>query len=104
MTPASAREFFTQLEERIDPDRTRGMSATYRFEIENAGTWRLEVADGRVSVTESDAAADCVLRASEEIFLRIVRGEQSPTTAFMTGKVRIEGDVGLALKLRELVG
>jgi putative sterol carrier protein len=102
--PSSAREFFAGLEERIDPGRAQRMRASYRFEIENTGTWRLEVADGRVSVSESDAPADCVLRASEETFLRILRGEQSPTTAFMTGKIRVEGDVGLALKLRELVG
>ena len=104
MTPASAREFFAGLEDRIDPARARGMRASYKFEVEGAGTWRLEVDDGHVEVSESDAPADCVLRASEQTFLRILQGEQSPTTAFMTGKIRVEGDVGLALKLRELVG
>jgi putative sterol carrier protein len=55
-------------------------------------------------VTESDAPADCVIRTDENTFLRIVRGEQSPMGAYMTGKVRVEGDLGLALRLRDVFG
>jgi putative sterol carrier protein len=100
----SAREFFEGLSERIDPKRARGLDASYRFDIDGAGTWRLEADGDRVVVSESDAPADCVIRTDERTFLRIVGGEQSPMGAYMTGKVRVEGDLGLALKLRELFG
>jgi putative sterol carrier protein len=53
-------------------------------------------------ITESDAPADCVVRTDERTFLRIVRGEQSPMGAYMRGKVKVEGDLGLALRLRDL--
>ena len=100
----SAREFFEGLSERIDPERARSLDASYRFDIEGAGTWRLEADGDRVIVSESDAPADCMIRTDERTFLRIVGGEQSPMGAYMTGKVRVEGDLGLALKLRELFG
>jgi putative sterol carrier protein len=100
----SAREFFEGLPERIDPERARALEASYQFDIEGAGTWRLEADGDRVVVSESDAPADCVIRTDERTFLRIVGGEQSPMGAYMTGKVRVEGDLGLALKLRELFG
>jgi putative sterol carrier protein len=100
----SAREFFEGLAERIDPERARSLDASYRFDIEGAGTWRLEADGDRVIVSESDAPADCMIRTDERTFLRIVGGEQSPMGAYMTGKVRVEGDLGLALKLRELFG
>ena len=100
----SAREFFETLEERIDPARTRGTNASYRFDVDGVGIWRVEVNDGEVDVRESDAPADCVIRAREEVFLRIVRGEQDPLMAYMLGKVKVEGDVALARRLRDLFG
>jgi putative sterol carrier protein len=100
----SAREFFEGLPERIDPERAATLDASYRFDIEGAGSWRLEADGERAVVTESDAPADCVIRADENTFLRIVRGKQSPMGAYMTGKVRVEGDLGLALRLRDVFG
>jgi putative sterol carrier protein len=102
----SAREFFDDLAARTagGATRTRGLTATYRFDVEGAGSWRVAVDDGAVSVSETDAAADCVISAPEELFLRIVRGEQSPMGAFLMGKIRVEGDAALAMRLRDLLG
>jgi putative sterol carrier protein len=103
---ASAREFFEGLAERTagGSERTRGLTATYRFDVEGAGSWRVVVDDGAVSVSESDGEADCVITASERTFLGIVDGSQSPMGAFLMGKVRVEGDAGLAMRLRDLLG
>jgi putative sterol carrier protein len=100
----SAREFFAGLGERVDPERARRLGASYRFDIDGAGSWRLEAEGDRILVTESDAPADCVIRADERTFLRIVRGEQSPMGAYMRGKVKVQGDLGLALRLRDVFG
>jgi putative sterol carrier protein len=104
MNVESAREFFEGLPGRIDPERARALDASYRFDIEGAGSWRLEAAGEKAVVTESDAPADCVIRTDENTFLRILGGEQSPMGAYMTGKVRVEGNLGLALRLREVFG
>jgi putative sterol carrier protein len=104
--PTSAREFFDELAAKTagGSERTRGLTASYRFDIEGAGSWRVEIDDGAVAVSESDGAADCVIAAPEDLFLRIVRGEQSPMGAFLMGKIRVEGDTALAMRLKDLVG
>ena len=96
------REFFDTLETRVDPSKTAGMTNSYVFEIEGAGTWKVDVADGKVSVTEGGGDADATIRASEETFSAIASGEQNPTTAYMTGKLKVDGDMGAALKLQKL--
>jgi putative sterol carrier protein len=102
----TAREFFEDLKARTagGSERTLGLTATYRFDVDGAGSWRVEVDDGTVSVSEGDAAADCVIRVPEDLFLRIVRGEQSPMGAFLMGKIRVEGDAALAMRLKDLFG
>lgn len=99
MAVVSARELFAGLR----PQAPAGLRASYRFDLGPAGTWRLEVAGGSVSVEESGAPADCVVATNEETLLAIVNGEQDPLGAYMTGKVRVEGELGLALRLRELL-
>jgi putative sterol carrier protein len=98
----TAREFFETLETRVDSGKTAGMNNSYLFDIDGAGTWKVDVANGQVSVTEGGDGADVTIRASEETFQAIASGEQNPTTAYMTGKLKVEGDMGAALKLQKL--
>jgi putative sterol carrier protein len=98
----SVQEFFNGLADRVSPDRIAGVNNTYVFEIEGAGTWTVALADGKLTVTEGAGDADCTISASEENFGKIVAGEQNPTTAYMTGKLKIKGDMGAAMKLQKL--
>jgi putative sterol carrier protein len=99
----SARAFFEGLQTRVDPTRIAGVDQTFRFEIEGEGVWRVAIHDGAVTVTENgDGAADATIRASSEVFERIVSGEQNPATAYMSGKIKIDGDLGAAMKLQQL--
>jgi putative sterol carrier protein len=100
---ASAREFFETLESRVDESRTAGMNNTYLFDIDGAGQWTVTLDDGKVSVSEGATGdADCTITASEQNFERIVAGELNPTSAYMTGKLKVKGDMGAALKLQKL--
>ena len=98
----TAKEFFDGLESRVDATKTAGMRNSYLFEIEGAGTWKVDVDDGTVKVTEGGGEADCTIVASEETFEKIASGEQNPTSAYMTGKLKIKGDMGAAMKLQKL--
>jgi putative sterol carrier protein len=98
----TAQEFFDALPSRVDPERIAGMNNTYVFDIENAGTWTVAIADGAVTVTEGAGDADCTFSASEETFEKITSGEQNATTAYMTGKLKIKGDMGAAMKLQKI--
>jgi putative sterol carrier protein len=98
----TSREFFEGLESRIDPAKTAGMTNSYVFEIDGAGTWKVDVQDGSVSVAEGSGDADATISTSEETFDQIASGDLNATTAYMTGKLKIKGDMGAAMKLQKL--
>jgi len=98
----SAREFFESLESRVDESKTAGMNNSYLFDIDGAGKWVVRVEDGKVNVSEGEQDADAVITASEETFEKLVSGEQNPTSAYMTGKLKVKGDMGAAMKLQKL--
>jgi putative sterol carrier protein len=98
----SVQEFFDGLPERVTPDRIEGMNNTYVFDIEGAGAWTVAIADGTIDVREGTEDADCTFSATSENFEKIIAGEQNPTTAYMTGKLKIKGDMGAAMKLQKL--
>src|SRR5258708_7084073 len=96
------KEFFAALPGRVDVAKTAGMNNSYVFAIEGAGTWTVKVADGKVTVDEGDTGGDCTISTSSETFERVVKGEQNPTAAYMSGKLKIKGDMGAAMKLQKL--
>jgi putative sterol carrier protein len=98
----SVKEFFDGLAARADAGKTAGMNNSYLFDIEGAGQWLVSVEDGKVEVTEGGGEADTTITTSEETMMAVVKGEQNPTTAYMTGKLKIKGDMGAAMKLQKL--
>ncbi len=98
----TAKDFFDSLASRADASRTAGMTNSYLFDIEGAGKWTVNVNDGKISVTEGGEEADAVITTSQATFEKIVSGEQNPTSAYMTGKLKVKGDMGAAMKLQKL--
>jgi putative sterol carrier protein len=99
----NARQFFESLESRANASsKATGLTATYLFDVADAGKWTVRVDNGQVHVQEGGEEADTTIQASEETLMRIVSGEQNPTTAFMTGKLRVSGDMGKAMQLQQL--
>jgi putative sterol carrier protein len=96
------REFFESLESRVDPSRAAGMNASYKFDIDGAGSWNVDVDDGKVTVTENGGEADTTITTSAETFTKIANGQQNPTAAYMSGKLKVSGDIGQAMKLQKL--
>jgi putative sterol carrier protein len=100
----AAKDFFDKLETGADPSKLAGMSNSYLFDIEGEGQWLVSVQDGTLSVVPGagDGTADATISTNAETFDKIVAGEQNPTTAYMTGKLKIKGDMGAAMKLQKL--
>ncbi len=98
----AATEFFAALPSRVDQAKTAGMNNSYVFDIEGAGVWTVKVADGAVTVDEGDTGGDCTISTSAETFEQVVKGEQNPTAAYMSGKLKVKGDMGAAMKLQKL--
>jgi putative sterol carrier protein len=98
----AAKEFFDTLSTRADESKLAGMTNSYLFDIEGEGQWHVVVQDGKLAVSEGGGDADATISTSSEVFDKIVAGEQNATTAYMTGKLKIKGDMGAAMKLQKL--
>ena len=77
-----------------------GFEGTAKFVIEDEGSVLID-SDGAKA---SDDDADVTLTASAETFKAIMDGEENPTAAFMTGKLSVDGDMGMAMKLAGVLG
>lgn len=76
-----------------------GIDGSVKFLIEDEGAVRIDE-DG---ASADDAPADCTMRASSETFRGMLDGSVNPTSAFMTGRLKVEGDMGLAMKLGSIL-
>lgn len=77
-----------------------GFDGNAKFVIEGEGAIMID-ADG---ARAGDDDADVTLTATTETFKAILDGEQNPTAAFMTGKLKVDGDMGQAMKLSGVLG
>ncbi len=55
-------------------------------------------------ISQKDDEADCTISATAETLMNIKNGSLNPMTAVMTGKIKIGGDMGLAMKVQSLIG
>jgi putative sterol carrier protein len=70
-------------------------SGTAKFVVDGEGGVVIDENGARAG----DDAADVTLTADAETFQGIMSGDTNPTSAFMTGKLKVDGDMGLAMKL-----
>ncbi len=93
------------LRKRFDAEAASGLRATYHFELAGAGGGALDVRvdDGRLQVAAGrPPRTDVLLRLSLDDFLGVLSGRENADLLFMSGRLEIEGDHTLALKLRQL--
>jgi putative sterol carrier protein len=89
------------------PDLIAKINAVYQFHIAGAegGAWSVDCTLAGGSVTAGTAAsAKCTVSMLDVDFMKLVTGKLNAQMAFMTGKVKIQGDMGLAMKLQQLLG
>jgi len=78
----------------------KSLDFSAKFEIENEGSVLIDNNGVRASSEE----ADCTLIASAETFQDILSGEINPTSAFMSGNLKVEGSMGVAMQLGSIIG
>lgn len=97
--------FFSELQSKVDASKAAGMNAAFQFDItgDGGGQWHAAIANGNVKVAPGAYEnPNIVLTANAENWMKIVAGELSGQTAFLTGKLKIKGDMSLAMKLQSI--
>jgi putative sterol carrier protein len=89
-------EAVTQLNAKMNGN---GFDGTAKFVIEDEGTIIIDQTGARAA----DDDADVTLTATADVFKAILDDELNPTTAFMTGKLSVDGDMGMAMKLTSVL-
>jgi putative sterol carrier protein len=95
-------DFFSMVPTRVNKDKIAGMNATYQFVItgDGGGEWNVKVANGEAIAAEGKAESPSItLTMDAANFIALVTGKLNGQTAFLTGKLKIQGDMTLAMKL-----
>ncbi len=99
---ATARELMAQIQGAFVPENAEGLNKKIQDELtgDDGGTWTASIADGSCSVAEEPSdAADVTVTMSASDFVDMMTGKLQPTMAYMSGKLKIKGDMMLAQKL-----
>ena len=102
---ANVDQAIATLAANVDPKRLAGMKATVLFDLSGEGgrQYTAQIDNGRFSLVEKDAPApDVTIRMKSADFLAMTNGTLNPVAAFMQGRIRVEGDMALAMQLQAL--
>jgi len=103
--PDTVRELLEMMPRYLNPADAQGLTATYQFEVSGSEdfTAHLVIADGQATFHEGAAATPgIIIRTPAEVWLAIARKELDGSSAFLSGQFRIQGDLGLLIKLKTL--
>jgi putative sterol carrier protein len=104
----TTKEIFNEMQKRMDanPAKLAGMKAVFQFDISGAdpGIYSVAIADGKASVSEgTSASSNITIAMASNDFADMVEGKLDGITAFMGGKLKVKGDMTLAMQLQSLL-
>lgn len=102
----SVSDIFGEIDKRLkaDPDKAKNeLDAIYKFVVtgDGGGTWIVDCK--AVEVRNEDGEGECTITVDAADWVAINNGELDAMQAFMLGKIAIDGDMALAMKLQELM-
>lgn len=102
---ATSKELIERIGAKIakDPSLGQDFGAIYKFVLEGAGggTWLVNLKD-KPGVQAADGPADCTLSLAATDFVDLLEGRANGQQLYFQGKLRIDGNIGMALKLQNL--
>lgn len=104
---SAAGAMLADLVKRFRPEAAEGLNAVYQLHLTGDGgdVWHVSVADQQCRLSPGPAAEpDVAITMSVEDWGELAAGRLDPITAFMSGRVQILGDFGLATRLRGIFG
>ena len=102
---ATAQELIQRIGEKISstPAVADNFGAVYKFVLDgdSGGTWLVNLKDAP-GARSGDGPADCTISLAAQDFVDLVEGRANGQQLYFQGKLRIDGNLGLALKLQNL--
>ena len=102
MTP---KEIFDQMAANVNADAAKGMNSTIQFNLsgDGGGQWYVGIKDGKADVSKGTASSpNMTLSMTSSDYVDMILGKLNGQMAFMSGKLKISGDMGLAMKMQSL--
>jgi putative sterol carrier protein len=102
----SPQQVFDQMPNAIVPEKAGITKAMIQFDLsgDQGGKWWVKIHDGKAESGQGDAPEppQLTLLADAGDYVKISLGQLDGTAAFMQGKLKIKGDMGLAMKMARL--
>jgi putative sterol carrier protein len=104
--PLTVDEIMSRMPGAFLPEKAENVDATIQFQFTGAeaGDWYTTIKDGACTVRPgtSPQPATMTLTADSTDFTNLITGELDPMAAFMQGKLKLQGDLNLAMKLTQM--
>ena len=97
----SLQELTNRIKEKVGTNS--GLDATVKFDLGDNGVIFVDGKSSPNAVSNEDKDADCTITMTLENFLKLIEGDLDPTTAYMFGKLKIAGSMGVAMKLSKVI-
>ncbi|XP_036409997.1 non-specific lipid-transfer protein [Megalops cyprinoides] len=106
-----AHAVFQEIEKKLEEDGeqfVKKIGGVFAFKVKDGpdgkeATWIVDVKNGKGSVSnDAEKKADCTIAMSDADLLALMTGKMNPQTAFFQGKLKITGNMGMAMKLQNL--
>jgi len=104
-TATAVKEIFSQMPTNFNADAAKGMNSVIQFNLsgDGGGNYHVIVKDGACSVAEgSHASPNMTMTMAAQDYVDMITGKLNGQMAFMSGKLKIAGDMGLAMKMQSL--
>ncbi len=104
----TVKETLLQLAQKMNDhsEGVQGVNVAYQFDLsgDEEGTYQVIIRNEEVQVfDEVQEDPNCTLQLSDQNLLKLIAGNLNPTMAYMSGKLKIKGELGLALKLQSIL-
>jgi putative sterol carrier protein len=99
------KAIFGAMPQNFNADAAKGMNSVIQFNLsgDGGGTWHVAIKDGACSVTEgAHASPNMTMTMAASDYVDMINGKLNGQMAFMSGKLKIAGDMGLAMKMQSL--
>lgn len=104
----SVADIFNSMPGRLQADKAAGTNMSLLFDLsgDGGGQYFVDINDGHLNVTEGAPAAapSATVKMSAEDFTAMSSGSLNPMMAFMTGKIKVDGDLNSVMKFQSMVG